>query len=250
MSVKEKTRLHLLDALRGVMMINMIAYHGMWNLVNLFGVRVDWYAGTPKYIWQQCICWSFILLSGFCWSLGKKKLKNALVTLGASVIITVVTAVFMKNSIILFGVLSLLGSSMLLMIPLDKLLKKLNPFVGLAVFFVLFIATKNISDGFVGVGEKVLFDVPRELYANYLTAYLGFPFAGFYSSDYFPLIPWLFLFVCGYFLHHIFNRLKLMKCLSSFRCSPLEFLGRHSLIIYMVHQPVVYVVLFLIFTFV
>ena len=48
MQTIQKTRLHLLDALRGVMMINMIAYHGMWNLVNLFGVRGDWYAGTPK----------------------------------------------------------------------------------------------------------------------------------------------------------------------------------------------------------
>lgn len=245
-----KKRYFVLDVLRGFALVNMILYHAMWDMVNLFHAHIPWFKSDVSHIWQQCICWSFILLSGFCWSFGKKKLKNALVTLGASVIITVVTAVFMKNSIILFGVLSLLGSSMLVMIPLDKVLRKLNPFAGFAVFFLIFLATKNISDGFVGVGDKMFFEIPRELYANYLTAYLGFPFAGFYSSDYFPLIPWLFLFVCGYFLHHIFNRLKLMKCLSSFRCRPLEFLGRHSLIIYMVHQPVVYAVLFLIFTFV
>ena len=60
-----KTRLHLLDALRGFLMLNMIAYHGMWNLVYLFGVKASWYSGTPKYLWQQFICWTFILLSGF-----------------------------------------------------------------------------------------------------------------------------------------------------------------------------------------
>ena len=63
-----KKRLHFLDALRGVTLISMIAYHGMWNLVYLFGVQAPWYRGTPGYLWQQSICWTFILLSGFCWS--------------------------------------------------------------------------------------------------------------------------------------------------------------------------------------
>lgn len=245
-----KKRYFVLDVLRGFALVNMIAYHAMWDMVNMFHVNIPWFRSDFAHLWQQCICWSFILLSGFCWNFGKRKLKNALVTLGASAIITAVTAVFMKNSIILFGVLSLLGSSMLLMLPLDKLLKRLNPFVGFGMFFLLFLATKNISDGFVSIGDKVLFEVPHGLYANYLTAYLGFPYRGFYSADYFPLIPWLFLFVCGYFIYHVFTRLKLMKHLSAFRCRPLEFPGRHSLIIYMAHQPVVYGVLFLVFRFV
>ena len=61
-------RLHLLDALRGVTLISMTVFHGMWNLVYLFGMKADWYRGTPGYIWQQWICWTFILLSGFCWN--------------------------------------------------------------------------------------------------------------------------------------------------------------------------------------
>ena len=61
-----KQRLHFLDALRGFTLINMIAFHGMWNLVYLFGVRANWYTGMPGYLWQQWICWTFILLSGFC----------------------------------------------------------------------------------------------------------------------------------------------------------------------------------------
>ena len=62
MEVRTKTRLHLLDALRGFLMIHMIALHGMWNLVYLFGVRAPWYRSAAGYIWQQFICWSFILL--------------------------------------------------------------------------------------------------------------------------------------------------------------------------------------------
>lgn len=245
-----KKRYTVLDSLRGFALVNMIAYHAMWDIVNMFGVDIRWFNGESAHIWQQLICHTFILLSGFCLHFGKRKLKNALIVLGASVVITVVTAVFMKSSIILFGVLSLLGSSMLVMSFLDKPFKKVNPFVGFLISLIMLVATKNISDGFVGIGERVIFEIPEELYCNYLTAYLGLPFAGFYSSDYFPIIPWLFLFVCGYFLNPIFTRLKLMRFLSSFRCKPLEFLGRHSLIIYMIHQPVVYGVLFLAFHFI
>ena len=60
MTVKERTRLHLLDALRGFLLLNMIAYHGLWNLVNLFGVNLPWDNAAPGYCWQQVICWAFI----------------------------------------------------------------------------------------------------------------------------------------------------------------------------------------------
>ena len=240
----KNNRYYALDTIRGFALINMILYHALWDAVNIFHADIPWFTSNGAHIWQQFICHTFILLSGFCWHFGKKKLKNALIVLGASVIITVVTAIFMKNSIIFFGVLCLLGSSMLVMLPLDKLFKKFNPFAGFAVCFLIFILTKQIPDGYIGIGDSVLLNLPEEIYCNYFTSYFGFPFKGFYSADYFPLIPWLFLFACGYFLNPIFERLNLMKYFSSFRCRPLEFLGRHSLIIYMIHQPVVYGVLF------
>ena len=60
------TRYALLDELRGLDLISMMLYHGTWDAVYLFGVAVPWYAGTPGRLWQQSICWVFILLSGFC----------------------------------------------------------------------------------------------------------------------------------------------------------------------------------------
>ena len=47
---KENVRLHLLDALRGFLLLHMIAYHGMWNLVYLFGIHAPWYNDTPGYL--------------------------------------------------------------------------------------------------------------------------------------------------------------------------------------------------------
>ena len=63
---KNKTapgRYALLDELRGLDLVSMMLYHACWDLVFLFGVEMKWYAATPGHLWQQSICWVFILLS-------------------------------------------------------------------------------------------------------------------------------------------------------------------------------------------
>ncbi len=64
------SRYALLDELRGLDLISMMLYHGMWDAVYLFGVVVPWYSAGQGRLWQQSICWVFILLSGFCLPLG------------------------------------------------------------------------------------------------------------------------------------------------------------------------------------
>ena len=78
--------------------------------------------------------------------------------------------------------------------------------------------------------------LPRALYANLFTAALGFPPAGFYSSDYFPLLPWVFLFWAGYFAWYWVRRLPGL----TLRLPLLSRLGRLCLPVYVLHQPVCY----------
>ena len=134
-----KKRLHLLDALRGLCLISMIGFHGMWNLVYLFGVDAPWYRETPGYIWQQSICWPFILLSGFCWSFSRNHLKRGALVFGGGLIVTAVTCLLMPQNRIVFGVLTCIGSCMLLLIPLEKWAKKVPAFAGLGISFLLFV---------------------------------------------------------------------------------------------------------------
>ena len=145
-----KKRLHLLDAIRGFLMINMIAYHGLWNLVNLFGVRISWYAGAPKYLWQQCICWSFILLSGFCWSMSRSHIRRGLLVFGGGAVVSMVTCIMMPENRILFGILTCIGSCVLLLTPLEKLLKKIPAGIGAAGSFGLFLLLRNCPEGSLG----------------------------------------------------------------------------------------------------
>ena len=58
-------RLQLLDVIRGITLLSMIAYHGSWDLVYLAGVNWPWYHSKEAFLWQQSICWTFILLSGY-----------------------------------------------------------------------------------------------------------------------------------------------------------------------------------------
>lgn len=110
-------RYTVLDALRGLTLISMILYHAVWDLIYIFGMDMTWYQSPVAYVWQQSICWTFILLSGFCWSMGCNKWKRGLLVLGASVLISIVTIILMPENRILFGVLSAIGTSMAVSIP-------------------------------------------------------------------------------------------------------------------------------------
>lgn len=236
-------RYSLLDNLRGLTLISMVMYHTVWDMVYIFENDWDWFKGNQSYIWQQSICWCFILLSGFCWSFGRKKWKRGLTVFGAGALISLVTIIVMPENRVVFGVLTLLGSSMLLMIPLEKVLRKVNPYIGLVCTFFLFLYVKDISYGHLGWKEFGYIRLPQEWYCNLFSAYWGLPADEFFSSDYFGIFPWLFLFVTGYFVFRIFERNRWMDVLKVGGIKPLEVLGKNSLLVYMVHQPLVYGVL-------
>ena len=234
-------RYALLDELRGLDLISMMLFHVCWDLVFLFDMNMGWYAGTPGRLWQQSICWVFILLSGFCAPFGRHMLRRGVTVFAAGVLVTAVTLVFMPEGRIIFGVLTFLGTAMLLTGVLEPLLKRTPPLVGLAASAVLFVLCSPVSSGRVGIGSwQVL--LPQSLYVNYFTAFLGFYPFWFYSADYYALLPWLFLFWAGYFLHSVVGWER-MGLLRHSVCPSLGWMGRHSLLLYLLHQPVIYGVL-------
>ncbi|MBQ8893903.1 MAG: DUF1624 domain-containing protein [Clostridia bacterium] len=227
-------RLTMIDILRAVAIINMAAYHTLWDLVYIHRVPLGWFRSEGATAWQLSIRWAFILLSGFCFSLSKRKHKRGWFVFGCSWVITAVTLIAMPRDAILFGVLTLLGTAMILTYFLEPILQQIPAPIGIAASGLLFCFFDR-------------FPFPKALYANYFTAFLGFPPGWFSSSDYVPVFPWLFAFWMGYFLFEIMRKNDLLRYLSGLRCRPLEWIGRHSLAIYMVHQPLIYGFLYLLF---
>ena len=113
-------RLDTLDLLRGATLISMILYHGMWDFIYLSetGGRMsalkDWYRGPGGFFWQQSICWTFILLSGFCVPFSRHIFRRGLQVSAAGLAVSAVTLLWMYDERVVWGVLSFLGAAMLL----------------------------------------------------------------------------------------------------------------------------------------
>lgn len=244
--MKGTARYALLDALRGFSLLSMIAYHATYDLVALYGVRLPWYFDTPGYLWQQSICWSFILLSGISWHFGRSPLKRGLLVSACGLSITLVTALFMPSQLIVMGILSFLGAATLLMIPVRRALQNVDPRLAAGASAALFFVTRHVDRGFLGFEYINLARLPNFLYTLPGGFILGFPSARFYSSDYFALIPWFFLFSFGHFLWGCFKEDSRIKVALRPELPVLSILGRRSLIIYLLHQPLIMLVLTLV----
>lgn len=239
---KKQERYGLLDSLRGLCLLSMIGYHGAYDLLHIVGLPISWLHDTPGYLWQQSICWGFIFLSGFCWSLSRRPLRHGLLLTACGGAITLITYFIMPSELIQYGVLTLLGLSALLLTLLTEVGNRLKlhipPAIGLGVSLLLFFLLRGLPQGYLGFEGLRLCSLPGGLYQTDWAALLGFHSPAFYSTDYFPLLPWFFLYTAGFFLWKLLSRRK--EALDFLRpgFAPLSFLGRHSLLIYLLHQPV------------
>lgn len=248
---KIKVRYPKLDMIRGLCLISMILYHTVWDLVYIYEFNWAWYRSVGAFVWQQSICWTFILLAGFCLPLGTQPIRRGAIVFGGGALITAVTLILMPGQRIVFGVLTLLGSSMILVGVFDKALRKMMmkipAVLGMIGSFLLFAFTYSVNDKFVGFFGVKLIELPRMLYRNYFTTFLGFPKGGFFSTDYFSIVPWIFLFLTGYFAHFMVMNTGACDFLKKGNCQFFSWMGRHSLLIYMLHQPVIYGILWVVF---
>lgn len=243
-----KERIYWIDNIRAIAMISMIGYHAVWDLVYLYGIDWNWYRGEAAFLWQQSICWTFILLSGFCWSFSRNPLKQGLVVSGGGLLVTAVTLIASYESRIVFGVLTLIGTSALLLVLMKKWFEKISPWPGFLLMLSLFMITYGVNDGGVGIFKLQFIKLPEFLYGSVLGTFLGFTEKGFFSADYFSVFPWSFLYFAGYFLYRLWKTEKISgaQCLN-WKIPVITGLGRKSLLVYLLHQPVLYGVFFVIF---
>lgn len=224
-----KKRIWELDALRGICILAVVAVHFVYDLVELFGL-VEW--DYPQWFalikdWGGVI---FLMLSGICVTLGSRSVRRGLIVFGSGMLCTAVTVAmsflgYDSSIIIYFGVLHCLGVCMLLWPAVKKL-----PWWVLAL-----LGAVGVAAGFYT--ETVLVQSP------WLIPF-GFRYDGFASSDYFPLLPHFGFFLLGAALGKTLykNKTSLFPKIPADHplLRPLRFCGRHSLIIYLLHQPVLY----------
>jgi uncharacterized membrane protein len=244
--MKDNKRAGFLDEVRGFAIICMVVYHLMYNLQYIFSQNVPiFFEGWFYYIWAV-FAGSFIFISGIVCRYSRNNIKRGAQCFFLGMLVTFVTAVVVADNTIIFGILHFLGISMMLFALGEKLLDLIPPLIGLVMNVFMMAVTWNISDGRIGIAG-LFFTPAKLLYDAQLLFPLGFIGQDFASADYFPLMPWLFLFLAGaYFGVFVKNG----DCPGFFYTTRVPFLaaaGRHTIWIYLLHQPVFFGVLYLIY---
>ena len=234
-------RLWEVDSLRGIAITAMVISNLVTDLLFFDLYEPGFLIGFWS-LFAYATATTFILLVGISMTLSysrvmrwsqdkiwKKYIARGLKIFSWGVLITVITYLFMETGYILFGVLHLIGLSIILSVPFLRF-KDLNLWLGFLIIFLgIFMKTFAV-------------DFPWLLW-------LGFMPKGFTSVDYFPLLPWFGVVLIGIYLGNMLypkgRRVFELGETKNNIFRALSFLGRNSLLIYLIHQPIIIGLLYL-----
>jgi uncharacterized membrane protein len=216
-------RIWEVDFVRGIALIMMIYFHVVSDMGEFFGYHTRYFSGPNFYIGKISAI-LFILVSGVSCSFSRNNVKRGVKVFGIAMVITVVTYFFDPQYCVKFGILHFLGIAMILY----PLVRKLNKYA------VILLGTLFIICGYIFSNISINH--------NYLFP-LGIISESFTSGDYYPLIPWLGVFLYGSALGRILypSRRSIFK--GNLKETVVNKAGKHTLFIYVVHQPLIMLIL-------
>ena len=227
---EKKKRIEIIDALRGLAVVLMVIHHLLYNLT-AFLEAPEWLFTNPVFdILHLIFAGLFIFLSGVSSRFSRGNVERGAIVIVFAVIITYVT--YRMEMPIWFGILHLLGFSMIFFGLTQKLWdiipRKISP-----VIFITLIAVSAITTAYITITSEstVLCDALN---------ILGWPQPDFYSYDYFPFLPWIFVFLLGTWAGIYIRDRKLPNWFYEIKPPIFPAIGRRSLLIYILHQPVLY----------
>jgi uncharacterized membrane protein len=228
-------RLWEIDMLRGIAILMMILFHIIFDLSFFRVIPVEAASGLWKYF-AYATASLFLLIVGVSLTLSHARAVLSLsgvplvlkfVVRGAGIfalglLVTFVTWLYLGEGFVVFGILHLIGISVMIS-PLFFRFRKSNAIIGFGC-----IATGFLLQGISGP----VWMLP-----------LGVNLETFWSVDYTPLFPWFGMVLIGMgtgeWLYPCGRRQFRLQEPPAFFVDPLSFLGRHSLLIYLVHQPLI-----------
>ena len=226
-----RRRIVLLDTLRGLLLVSMIAFHATYDAAYIYGYDVSWFlVPLIQDVWRASISWSFLFLAGWMTSFSHNNLRRAGLYGAAALLVWLATTVAALDTPINFGILFCMFSCTLVWAAAQRILIRIPSALGIVVCLALFAA---------------LWDVPHQTYGIPGLAWLGLPDAGFSSGDYYPIIPFVFMYLSGAFASRRYNarhRGEYPDLAYRNLVPPLTWLGQRSLVVYLAHQVLIVLV--------
>ena len=227
---ERKKRIEIIDALRGFAVVLMVVHHLLYNVWQFLG-GPKWLFSNPVFdVLHYIFAGLFIFLSGVSSRFSRGNIRRGLIAIALSALITIVTQYIEMP--IWFGVLHLLGFSMLFFGLTKKFWDIIPRKAAPAIFITLIVAGALVVAHIDLSAENPI--------ARICLSVLGWLQPGFGAYDYFPLLPWLFVFLLGTWagLYIVERKLPARFYEVSFPVFPA--IGRKALLIYILHQPVLY----------
>lgn len=234
-SYGKHNRIKALDTLRGSAMIFVMVYHLLYDLVYFKGINIPFFHSDAMEVIHQFFLIILFMVSGVCTSFSKNSLKRGAIIFFIGEIVTIVSLLAAPNNAIIFGVLSFFGCMMMICDIIKPVLQKIPYQVLFIISIILFIVLFDFKNGKINLfftQIKINFPNVDYLYPIAITS------DTFKSADYFPLIPHGFIFLAGVALAKPIKENKFPKWFYKISVPVIDFLGRHSLIVYAIHQPI------------
>lgn len=221
-----RPRITALDTLRGLTVLSMVLFHASYDAAYLYGLPLPWFTAGPfQDIWRASISWTFLFLAGWMTSLSRSNMRRSALYGAGALAVWAATSLAAVDVPVSFGILFCMAASTLVYAVGRPLLVRL-PAIPAAVASLMLFA--------------LLWQVPRSVYPIGGFSWLGFPSPGFASGDYYPLIPFAFMYLAGAFAargRFGAGRDSYPAWMRRDLLPPLTWIGRRSLIVYLVHQP-------------
>ena len=224
-------RILWIDVVRGISILAMITFHFAFDLM-YFGFAKSNLIYQPDWrLFERMIAFSFLFIAGLSLFIAhgpsinwKSFIRRYGVTAICAVLISSVTYFLFNNDMIRFGILHAISVSGLISLFLLKLNSFFLFLLAGIIFFIHLLSPQPVEGGYFWQWLIYTTETPNSL-------------------DYRPIMPWIVPFILGMASYQLFDKWGLLQTSNSITHRELlilSWLGKKSLIIYLIHQPILF----------
>ncbi len=194
--LEQQENYRVLQFIKLLAFVNLLGFYAIYNYHAAQGILSGWQATEGFVIWQKFSIWAVILSCGMTFTQSSKHLLHGLLLVLAGGTLALTTHLLTPAHAIYYGAFTFLGVAYLVVQPLYWWLRKAPGSCGWLLCAIAYDLTRHLTEGVIIWQGKVIGHLPDFLYSP-LTVWLGFPDAGFTYLEYVPVLPNIFLFLCG-----------------------------------------------------